>query len=83
MNVKGIRSSVSATGEKVLSGVIKEEDLSGSGLSIRVARSATIGPNVIRDPFVHADSYIIQTIQKKLKRRRRVTSYWLSMARRA
>ncbi|MBA3994061.1 MAG: hypothetical protein C0469_11090 [Cyanobacteria bacterium DS2.3.42] len=64
MNLKGIRSSVSATGEKVLSGVIKEEDLSGSGLSIRVARSATIGPNVIKDPFVHADSYIIQTIKK-------------------
>jgi hypothetical protein len=64
MNVKGIRSGVSATGEKVLSGVIKEEDLSGSGLSIRVARNATLGPNVIKDPFVHAASYIIQTIKK-------------------
>lgn len=52
MNVKGVRSSVSATGEKVLTGVIKEEDLSGSGLSIRVARNATLGPNVIKDPFV-------------------------------
>ncbi len=64
MNLKGVRSGVSATGEKVLTGVIKEEDLSGSGLSIRVARNATLGPNVIKDPFVHASSYIIQTIKK-------------------
>lgn len=64
MNLKGIRSSVSATGEKVLSGLIKEEDLSGSGLSIRVARAATLGPNIFRDPFIHANSFIIQTIRK-------------------
>ncbi len=64
MNLKGIRSGVSATGEKVLSGTIKEEDLSGSGLSIRVARAATLGPNVVRDPFIKAGSFIVQTIKK-------------------
>lgn len=64
MNLKGIRSGKSATGEKVLSGTIKEEDLSGSGLSIRVSRPATLGPNIVRDPFIKAGSFIVQTIRK-------------------
>lgn len=64
MNVKGIRSSVSAIGDKVLSGVLKEEDLSGAGPSIRVARTASVGPNIVRDPFLREDSYVVQTINK-------------------
>lgn len=64
MNLKGIRTGVSALGDKVLSGTIKEEDLSGAGLSIRVTRPATLGPNVIRDPFIKAGSFIVQTIKK-------------------
>ncbi len=64
MNYNGIRSGIAATGEKVLSGVIKEEELSGSGLSIRVSRAGTLGPNVIRDPFIQRNSYIVQTIKK-------------------
>ncbi|MBX9941985.1 MAG: hypothetical protein K2Y32_22150, partial [Candidatus Obscuribacterales bacterium] len=64
MNLKGIRSGKSATGEKVLTGTIKEEDLSGSGLSIRVSRPATLGPNIVRDPFIKAGSFIVQTVRK-------------------
>ncbi len=64
MNLKGIRAGVSETGEKVLVGQLKEEDLSGSGLSIRVTRQATLGPNVVKDPFVRGSSFIVQTIKK-------------------
>lgn len=64
MNLKGIRSGESATGENVLSGIIKEEDLSGSGLSIRVTRPAAVGPHIVKDPFLKAGSFIVQTIKK-------------------
>jgi len=64
MNLKGIRNSVTADGEKVLCGTIKEEYLSGSGLSIRVSRQATLGPNVFMDPFVRSSSYIVQSIRR-------------------
>lgn len=64
MNLKGIRAGAAETGQKVLVGQLKEEDLSGSGLSIRVARKAILGPNVVMDPFVRGTSFIVQTIRK-------------------
>jgi hypothetical protein len=64
LNLKGIRTGVSETGEKVIAGQLKEDDLSGSGLSVRVARKATLGPNVVLDPYVRGSSLIVQTIKK-------------------
>lgn len=63
-NLKDVRTATSPTGDKLLTGVIKEEDLSGAGLSIRVARKPSLEPVAVRDPFISDLCYIIQSIKK-------------------
>lgn len=63
-NLKDARTTTSPDGDRLLIGKMKEEDLSGSGLSIQVARKPSSAAIAIRDPFVRDLCYIIQSIKK-------------------
>ena len=61
--IDGLKESKAATGEQVLSGKLKNDDLSGINLTVVAARKETYGPIAIADP-VTPGRFVIQTIRK-------------------
>ncbi|HEY9784654.1 MAG TPA: hypothetical protein V6D17_04565 [Candidatus Obscuribacterales bacterium] len=64
LEADGIKSGTTQSGEKSLSGRLKTEVLTGPGLSVRVARPASLGPIAVKDPLSAGETYIVETIRK-------------------
>ncbi len=63
LKLDGLKETQSPTKEKVLSGNLKNEELSGLGLSVTATRKPTFEPIAVKDP--HTPSrYIVQTIKQ-------------------
>ncbi len=64
LKLGGLKETVSPTKERVLMGSLKNEELSGLGLSVTVARKSTFGAIAVADPR-QSNRFIVQTIQPK------------------
>lgn len=58
----GVRSERTVNGDSLLTGWLDESAISGTGVSVRVARPVTMGPIAVRDP--RTGRYLIETIHQ-------------------
>ncbi len=68
LSLGGLKESLSPTRERLLAGTLKNEELSGLGISVTAARKPTLGAVAVTDPFAGgaaSNRYILQTIQAK------------------
>ncbi|HEY9676924.1 MAG TPA: hypothetical protein V6C76_02895 [Drouetiella sp.] len=63
LGLKGLKETVSATGQRILSGSLKNEELSGLGLSVTAMRKPILGPIAVADPLLPTRT-IFETIQQ-------------------
>ncbi len=64
LNYKGVESGAAANGQKLLSGRISSETLSGSGLAVNVKRQPVYGPLAIKDAAFPEAGFLLQTIRE-------------------
>ncbi len=64
LKLGGLKETVSPTKERVLMGSLKNEELSGLGLSVTAARKPTFGAIAVADRG-QSNRFIVQTIQPK------------------
>ncbi|MBX9666803.1 MAG: hypothetical protein K2X93_04255 [Candidatus Obscuribacterales bacterium] len=64
LNYEGISTETAANGQKLVTGRIKSETLSGSGLAVSVKRQPVYGPIAIKDAAIPGAGYLLQTIRE-------------------